>query len=141
MLSPEGSAWDVFAQKTSSLRNVRSMNEFVGTNMFTKPMDGNEVVHRLQNNVLHFSANYFLFCVVITSLTILGNPLLMLTLVLLGVGWVQATRMDEIQVGTFVLKGREKIAALSVVSLLLLYYSGGSTLFYLLGFCIVGIFY
>lgn len=116
---------------------AKPMNEVFDVSAFAKPVNFNDVMSRVKNNVGYFKTNYAMLAVGTTALVMLMNPWSLLVLAVLALVWFY---MYIIKTSALVLGGREfsereKFWLLSGSSLFVIFFltSVGATIFYSLG--------
>jgi hypothetical protein len=80
-------------------------------------------------------------CLFIFSLTVLSSPMLIVSMICLAAVWLHASRTDDLEITpNYVLRGAQKMAALCLLTALVLFLAAGSTIFVLLGACSLAVF-
>ncbi len=73
-------------------------------------------MQRIEANLVFFLTNYLGLCLLVTGVTVLMQPSLIVVGLVLAVMWYFANRQEEIRISTVVLAGRNKLIALASVT-------------------------
>jgi len=122
-------------QSRKWVATMRPVPVFAGANTFSKPRTSQEAMQRLEGNLQYFTTNYVALCLIVTVITVLMQPSLIIVGVVIAAMWYFASRQDEVRVSTVVLAGRNKLIALSSVTALLVFIFAGSSIFLVIGIC------
>jgi len=138
----EGAASSGFAGIMARVRarkwtqTLRPIAGFVAPSRFTRPRSTQEATQRLEANMQYFLTNYVLVCFLIFSYAILSRPLLLLVGGLLSAMWYYVLRAPEVRVtASIVLKGKQKITAAAITSVVAVLVFAGTTIFMVVGVC------
>mmetsp|Transcript_20322 Transcript_20322/g.43994 ORF Transcript_20322/g.43994 Transcript_20322/m.43994 type:complete len:125 (-) Transcript_20322:171-545(-) len=115
------------------------VTDFANFRLFSKP--GEDLPARLAGNVSHFKGNYAVLFVIFFSYSILANPFLLLSIVILAAAWIGESSLNDRTISIFgrSIHGHErKLALAAVTAITLLFSSAGSTLFWAIGITTLG---
>ena len=112
---------------------LRSPRVFLNPSCFSKPMTSADATNRLETNLAYYFTNYTIFIILLTIMSILSDPyIIILGIVLIG-AWSIVLKRDTITIGQHQLTGRSKLIALSTVSAVLIFIFAGSVIFSIIG--------
>lgn len=114
---------------------MRPITLFVGSGHFSKPRTTAEAMARLEANSPYFLTNYILICATVVIITMLSKPSLLFIGALLGAVWLWSSKQDTIAIGSLVLTGQSKVAALTAITGGVIFLFAGTTCFFILGVC------
>jgi hypothetical protein len=133
---------DAFLQSTMSdldsgklMKSLRPMQTFLMPQHFSRPRNATEVTARLELNINYFFTNYIAMSLVILFFAIITRPLLIFMMLLLIVMWYFLLQKESIIIGTFILKGKQKLMAGVGTSIAALILTAGTVLFMVVGIC------
>jgi len=110
---------------------LRPVTEFVMPTNFSKPK-GQEVVHRLRTNLKHFWANYSVIAMVITVISIITSPLLLVVMAIYAFLWSKV--LDEsFKVHTYTPDKKTKMGVMAVLTVLGFMYFASTTICWSIG--------
>merc|ERR550525_557777 len=111
---------------------LRPTSEFVMPTQFSKPANASDAILRLRTNLRHFWANYAVIILIITFISIITSPMLLLVMALFTWMWSKVLD-DEFALFKFKLDRRSKIGMMSILSALGMIYFASSTIIWSLG--------
>jgi len=118
-----------------SFKSMRSWGQFFNRTKFSFPkiMD---IPNRVKTNVTYFQVNYLVVFIIILLYAILSNPWFLFAIAIIGAMWgyVFQWREQPIMIASHEVSYKEKVIALSVVTVISFYFASVSnTIFWLIG--------
>ncbi len=122
------------------LRTLRTPETFAHPTKFSRPRTIKEASARLEVNLSYFLTNYALLSVLVFALVLLAHPFLVVVGLLVAAMWLYVSSLPEVRVpiggennAGFVLEGKNKMAALTAASALIVFITAGSAIFLVIG--------
>lgn len=114
--------------------NFRAWKDFINTSKFQAPQP-NQWFPRVQANLIYFSGNYAILCGLIFLYGILHTPLIIIPIGFALVAWsyLFMIRQTSLRIGGTEISTAQKYAAIVGLSLFLLFYTSGLTIFWVMG--------
>lgn len=122
--------------KETRLSGLRAPMEFFDFHRISRPAGLDEAVQRISYNTRYFSGNYGLIVAVLAVYAIIVNPLLLISLAFLTLGFIAINKFgaDPMQVGDHVVTQKSLYTVLFVVGIPMLWLSSPlGTFFWLVG--------
>eukprot|EP01006_Ploeotia_vitrea_P039770 TRINITY_DN66376_c13_g9_i1.p2 TRINITY_DN66376_c13_g9~~TRINITY_DN66376_c13_g9_i1.p2 ORF type:complete len:162 (-),score=77.32 TRINITY_DN66376_c13_g9_i1:242-727(-) len=114
---------------------LRPITAFAMPNQFSRPRTAKETTSRLEMNLSYFLTNYLVLSLIIFSIAIISRPGLLIVAVCLTMLWTYALNSPELRIGQIVLRGKNKMFVLVMLTAALVFVTAGSTIFMVVGLC------
>jgi hypothetical protein len=128
--------WESASTKLPSLKNLRGLGEFAWRDNFSRPQSFSDAKGRVERNISYFASNYAALMLLFLVMTMLTSPFLLVSIIALSAVWYHATRVEDLELGSIALRGRQKTIFLGLITAIVLFVVAGSTLFNVVGFSI-----
>ncbi|KIK67224.1 hypothetical protein GYMLUDRAFT_155708 [Collybiopsis luxurians FD-317 M1] len=122
--------------RETRLSAIRPPTEFFDYQRISRPADFNQATQRITYNTRYFSGNYVLIIAILAIYALLSNPLLLIALGFLVVGFIAINRFgpEPVQMGEHTITQKHLYTALFVIGLPLLFFASPVlTFFWLVG--------
>merc|ERR1719273_294411 len=96
---------------------LRPASDFIMPTRFSKPANTSEAISRLRVNLRHFWANYAVIILLITFISIITSPMLLLVMALFTWMWSKVLD-DDFALFKFKLDKKSKVGMMSILSAL-----------------------
>ena len=118
-------------------RRIRPAAAFFDPNRFSRPQSATEATTRVELNLQWFWINYLLIAALILVLTVLSQPSLLVTLLVLAAVWLVALTRDVITIPytPYSLVGATKLRTMYVLTAVTLFVFAGTTILVLVAVC------
>ena len=118
-------------------RRIRPASSFFDAKRFSRPQTTAEATARVELNLQWFWVNYLLIAALILALTVLSQPSLLLTLLVLAGLWLVVLTREVIPIpySPYSLTGATKLRAMYAITAVILFVFAGTTILTIVGVC------